>query len=100
MEILCRAAGVYAYGEGNVSIIPRNGGGFVRTYSGGIVKLKAVISASGFEGKKTLAESADRAADKLMMFSGRALSRYVPHIPLLLRKRLRAALQGSRGILR
>lgn len=70
MEILCRAAGVYAYGAGNVSIIPKNGGGFVRTYAGGIVKLKAVISASGFEGKKALMEMADKAADKLMKFSG------------------------------
>lgn len=84
MEILCRAAGVYAYGAGNVSIIPKNGGGFVRSYSGGIVKLKAVISASGFEGKKALTESTDRAADKLMMFSGEGVIKVCSPYPAVI----------------
>lgn len=73
MEILCRAAEVCAYGEENVSIIPKDGDCFVRTYSGGIVRLKAVISASGFEGKKALTEVADGAAVKLTMFSGEGI---------------------------
>lgn len=80
MEVLCGAAGVSAYGAGNVSIIPKGGGGFVRSYKGGIVKFGAIVSASGFEGRKKLIEITDTAAEKLMRFSGEGIIRvYSPY---------------------
>lgn len=84
MEILCRAAGANAYGTGKVNIIPKGGSGFVKIYGGGIIRLKAVISASGFEGKRALAEMADLAADRLMKFSGEGIIKVVSPYPAVI----------------
>lgn len=73
MEIICAAAGAGAYGAGEVSISPKEGCGFVKTYSGGISKIRAVITAGGYGGRTALLELADRAAGLLCGFSGQGV---------------------------
>lgn len=46
LEVLCRAAEVGAYGSGEVTILPKGSGGFMKLYDGGIVKVKAVTFSS------------------------------------------------------
>lgn len=73
MELLCEAAGAGAYGEGAVSVSPKEGCGFVKTYGGGISKIRAVVSAEGYSGRKALLELADKAAGKVCGFSGQGV---------------------------
>ena len=70
MELLCSAAGVGAYGAGDVSLSPKAGGDFMKIYGGNIVRCKAVISASGFGGRKDLIRLADSAVKRVMDISG------------------------------
>ena len=82
--MLCGAAGVGAYGSGEVTILPKSGGGFMKLYDGGIVKVKAVISASGFTGRRELLNMADSAADKLMGFSGEGIIKISSPFPAVI----------------
>lgn len=86
LEVLCGAAGVGAYGSGEVTILPKEGGGFIKLYDGGIVKAKAVISASGFGGRKELLRLADEAAERLSVFSGEGIIKVSSHFPAVIAK--------------
>ena len=84
MRLLCSAAGAGAYGSGEISVIPKGGGDFVKLYGGGIVRTKAVISASGFDGRKKLLELVDSAAKKLSDFSGNGIIRICSPYPAVI----------------
>ena len=84
MRVICEAAGTGAYGSGEVSVIPKGGGDFIRLYGGGIIKTKAVISASGFSGRKKLIGLADDAAKRLSALSGNGIIRICSHFPAVI----------------
>lgn len=84
MEVLCRAAEVGAYGSGEVTVLPKSGGGFVKLYDGGIVKAKAVISASGFGGRREILKLADKAAERLAGFSGEGIIKISSPFPAVI----------------
>ncbi|MGN1105233.1 MAG: hypothetical protein ACI4RH_01180 [Huintestinicola sp.] len=84
MEVLCRAAEVGAYGSGEVTILPKSGGGFVKLYDGGIVKIKAVISASGVMGRRELLKLTDGAAGRLAAFSGEGIIKVCSPFPAVI----------------
>lgn len=86
LEVLCRAAEVGAYGSGKVTILPKSGGGFVKLYDGGIVKVKAVISASGFGGRRELLRLADLASERLAAFSGEGIIKVSSSFPAIIAK--------------
>lgn len=84
LEVLCRAAEVGAYGSGEVTILPKGNGGFVKLYDGGIVRTKAVISASGFGGRRELLRLADGASEKLADFSGEGIIKMISPFPAVI----------------
>lgn len=84
IRILCEAAGASAYGSGEISINPKGGGDFMKLYKGGIARTKAVISASGFCGRKRLLELCDDAAEKLIAFSGEGIIKISSPFPAVI----------------
>lgn len=84
LEILCSVADVGAYGAGDVTVLPKGDGGFVKLYEGGIVRTKAVISASGFGGRRELLKMADDAAGRLTAFSGEGIIRISSPFPAVI----------------
>lgn len=84
LELLCRVADTGALGAGDISIIPKGEGGFVKLYDGGIVKIKAVISASGLGGRKELLRLIDSASKKLTDFSGEGIIRIISPYPAVI----------------
>lgn len=86
LEVLCRAAEAGAYGSGEVTILPKGSGGFMKLYDGGIVKVKAVISASGFIGRRELLRLADGVSEKLAGFSGEGIIKISSPFPAVIAK--------------
>ncbi|MDD6992340.1 MAG: hypothetical protein PUI48_11030 [Oscillospiraceae bacterium] len=86
LEVLCRVAEVGAYGSGEVTILPKGSGGFMKLYDGGIVKVKAVISASGFGGRRALLRMADLASERLAGFSGEGIIKISSPFPAVIAK--------------
>ncbi|MGN0637710.1 MAG: hypothetical protein ACI4J0_05020 [Huintestinicola sp.] len=84
LEVLCSAADMGAYGAGDVTVIPKGDGGFVKLYEGGIVRTKAVISASGFGGRRELLGLADGAAESLCAFSGEGIIKICSPFPAVI----------------
>ncbi|MCI7768409.1 MAG: hypothetical protein MSJ26_10600 [Oscillospiraceae bacterium] len=84
IRILADAAEAGAYGSGEVSVCPKGGGDFLKLYKGGIARTKAVISASGFGGRKKLLELTDSAAKKLSDFSGEGIIRICSPFPAVI----------------
>ncbi len=84
MRLLCGIAGSGAYGSGGVSVSPKGDGSFIKLYRGGIVRTKAVVSASGFGGRKELICLADNAANRLSAFSGEGVIRIFSPYPAVI----------------